>query len=79
MGDPDPDRGQIVHAFIVLADGHRPSPRLTASIQEHVQTAHSRFAYPRRVDYVDALPRSTTHKIQRAALRAAADGRKARS
>ncbi|WP_412515719.1 AMP-binding protein [Actinomadura madurae] len=70
VGDPDPDRGQIVHAFIVLADGHRPSPRLTASIQEHVRTVHSRFAYPRRVDYVDALPRSTTHKIQRAALRA---------
>lgn len=69
VGDPDPDRGQIVHAHVVLADGHRPSPQLTASIQEHVKAVHSRFAYPRRVDYRDALPRSTTHKIQRSLLR----------
>lgn len=70
VGEPDSERGQVVRAHIVLRTGHNPSPELTADIQSHVKTVHSLFAYPRVVDYVAALPRSTTHKIQRSALRA---------
>jgi acetyl-CoA synthetase len=76
VGDPDPDRGQVVHAYIVLTPGEKPSPELTRDIQEHVRTTHSRFTYPRRIDYVAALPRSTTHKIRRGALRTAASTRR---
>ncbi|GAA5039755.1 acyl-CoA synthetase [Thermocatellispora tengchongensis] len=72
VGDADPDRGQVVHAYIVLRSGYRPTAELTRDIQNHVKTTHSRFAYPRRVDYVASLPRSTTNKIQRGVLRAGA-------
>lgn len=69
VGDPDPERGQIVHAYIVLHPDQTPSPALTADIQNHVKALHSRFSYPRAIDYVASLPRSTTHKLQRSALR----------
>ncbi|WP_243866405.1 acyl-CoA synthetase [Actinophytocola oryzae] len=76
VGDPDPDRGQIVHAYVVLVPGQESSPELTRDLQEHVRTRHSRFTYPRRIDYVTALPRSTTNKIRRGALRSATTTRR---
>lgn len=67
---PDPNRGgSAVRAVIVLAPGHAPSPELTAELQASVRRGIGRHAYPRIVDYVDALPRTETGKLRRAALR----------
>ncbi|MFE2378786.1 acyl-CoA synthetase [Streptomyces sp. NPDC059398] len=68
-GVPDPVRGQAVKAWIELADGHAASPGLAREITEHVRDSYSRFAYPRRIEFVDRLPRSATGKVQRARLR----------
>ncbi|WP_281155541.1 AMP-binding protein [Streptomyces sp. HYC2] len=70
VGVPDPVRGQAVKAWIELAPGHQPSEALAREISDHARRAHSRFAYPRLIEFIDELPRSATGKIQRAALRA---------
>ncbi|MER6976152.1 acyl-CoA synthetase [Streptomyces carpinensis] len=70
VGVPDPVRGQAVKAWIELAPGHQPSQELAREISDHTRRSHSRFAYPRLIEFIDELPRSATGKIQRAALRA---------
>ncbi|MFD4370615.1 hypothetical protein [Streptomyces sp. NPDC058486] len=70
VGVPDPVRGQAVKAWIELAPGREPDATLAEEISAFAREAHSRFAYPRLIEFVDALPRSATGKIQRAALRA---------
>lgn len=69
-GVPDPVRGQAVKAWVLPAPGHRPDEALAREIREFAKTTHSRFAYPREIEFVDELPRSATGKIQRAKLRA---------
>jgi acetyl-CoA synthetase len=66
---PDEERGSIVRAVVVLRDGHAPSEQLTRDLQEHVKAQTAPYKYPRRVDYTDALPRTATGKVRRAALR----------
>ncbi|HEY3507201.1 MAG TPA: AMP-binding protein [Actinocatenispora sp.] len=73
VGVPDPVRGQAVKAWIELASGFVPTPELAREITDFARSGHSRFAYPRLIEFVDALPRSATGKVQRAALRARAD------
>ena len=70
IGAPDPVRGQIVKAFVTLRAGHAPSPELAAAIQQHVKTRLAAYAYPREIEFTDALPLTTTGKIRRAELRA---------
>ncbi|MFG3547612.1 acyl-CoA synthetase [Streptomyces sp. NPDC047725] len=70
VGVPDPVRGQAVKAWIELNPGYEPDEGLARDISRFARETHSRFAYPRLVEFVDALPRSATGKIQRAALRA---------
>ncbi|MEU5836660.1 AMP-binding protein [Streptomyces diacarni] len=70
VGVPDPVRGQAVKAWIELSPGYEPSEALAREISDFARAAHSRFAYPRQVEFADALPRSATGKIQRSALRA---------
>src|SRR5438874_708425 len=55
---PDERRGMIVKAFIVLAEGHEPSDELGREISDFVRTRHSAYAYPRRVEFVDDLPKT---------------------
>lgn len=69
-GVPDPVRGQAVKAWIELNAGHEPDEALAREITDFAREAHSRFAYPRQIEFVTELPRSATGKIQRAALRA---------
>ncbi|MEV5709160.1 AMP-binding protein [Actinoallomurus sp. NPDC052274] len=69
VGVPDPVRGQAVKAWVQLAPGHRPSEELARQISEYAKATHSRFAYPRLVEFVADLPRSATGKIRRAELR----------
>lgn len=69
VGKPDPDRTEIVKAFIVLNEGYEPSDDLTAEITEHVRTRLAAHEYPREISYEESLPLTTTGKIIRRLLR----------
>jgi 2-aminobenzoate-CoA ligase len=69
VGVPDESRGQIVKAFVVLASGADGGPSLVAELQELVKTKIAPYKYPRAVEFVDALPRTNTGKLQRFKLR----------
>jgi acetyl-CoA synthetase len=66
---PDETRGNVVKAFIVLAAGHAPSPALEADIQAHVRKFLAPYEYPKEIEFIDALPMTTTGKVQRKVLR----------
>ncbi|MCF3932989.1 AMP-binding protein [Acuticoccus sp. M5D2P5] len=66
---PDPERGHIVKAYIVLSAGHTASPELTKALQDHVKAELAPYKYPRAVEYVSELPRTESGKVQRFALR----------
>ncbi len=67
---PDPDRGEIVHAFVVPASGHTGSDALVRELQEHVKRVTAPYKYPRAIEFVDALPKTVSGKIRRVELRA---------
>ncbi|NLB91450.1 MAG: AMP-binding protein [Clostridiales bacterium] len=66
---PDPDRGQIVKATIVLAKGYVPSDALIKELQTHVKRATAPYKYPRIVSFVEELPKTASGKIQRGKIR----------
>ena len=69
VASPDELRGNVVKAFIVLADGYEPSDELADEIKGFVRTRLSAYAYPRRVEFVSDLPKTLTGKIRRIELR----------
>jgi acetyl-CoA synthetase len=69
IGVPDEIRGQVPAAFVVLRPGFSESDDLAAALQHHVRTRLAAHEVPRRVDFVDDLPRTSTGKIMRRALR----------
>jgi acetyl-CoA synthetase len=69
VASPDELRGNVVKAFIVLADGHEPSDELADEIGSFVRSRLSAYAYPRRVEFVPDLPKTLTGKIRRIELR----------
>jgi acetyl-CoA synthetase len=69
IGKPDETRGAIVKAFIVLQPGESPSPALIEDIQTHVRGRLAPYEYPREIEFIDALPMTTTGKVQRKELR----------
>jgi acetyl-CoA synthetase len=69
VASPDERRGNVVKAFIVLAKGHEPSDELVAEIQRFVRDRLSAYAYPRKIEFVDDLPKTLTGKIRRIELR----------
>jgi acetyl-CoA synthetase len=69
IGKPDATRGAIVKAFIVLQPGHQPSENLVEQIQTHVRGRLAPYEYPREIEFIDALPMTTTGKVQRKELR----------
>ena len=69
VASPDERRGHVVKAFIVLAEGHEPSDELGEEIKSFVRERHSAYAYPRRIEFVDDLPKTLTGKIRRIELR----------
>ena len=71
VGWPDAERGQIVKAFVALKLGYRPGPEMVAELQEHVKRSIAPYKYPRAIEFVDALPRTHTGKLQRYKLRPA--------
>ena len=69
IGKPDALRGAIVKAFIVLAPGHAPGEQLKADIQAAVKSRLAAFEYPREIEFIEALPMTTTGKIMRKELK----------
>ncbi len=70
-GAPDPIRGQVVKATIVLAKGWKPSEELVKELQNHVKKATAPYKYPRIIEFVDELPKTLGGKIKRAEIRKA--------
>ena len=70
---PDPERGNVVKAFVVLASGVSRDAdaerRLVAELQEHVRGKLAPYEYPKEIEFLDALPMTTTGKVQRRVLR----------
>jgi acetyl-CoA synthetase len=71
VASPDERRGNVVKAFIVLGGGHDGSDELVEDIQRFVRGRLSAYAYPRRIEFVDELPKTLTGKIRRIELREA--------
>jgi len=69
VGAPDAERGTIVKAFVVLKDGSGKSEEMVRTLQDHVKNAIAPYKYPRVIEFVDALPRTETGKLQRFKLR----------
>ena len=69
IGIPDADRGQIVQAHVVLADGVAADAETAKRLQDHVKATIAPYKYPRSVKFTTALPKTQTGKIQRFQLR----------
>jgi 2-aminobenzoate-CoA ligase len=69
VGAPDGERGMVVMAHVVLEDGFAPDDAMVKALQDHVKAAIAPYKYPRRIRFVEALPRTETGKLQRFALR----------
>jgi acyl-coenzyme A synthetase/AMP-(fatty) acid ligase len=67
---PDPERGSVVRAIVVLRDG-QPGDALAAELQEHCKRVAAPYKFPRIVEFADELPKTASGKIKRAELRAA--------
>jgi len=74
---PDDVRGNVVKAFIVLASGHSASAALEDEIRAHVRKFLAPYEYPKEIEFIDALPMTTTGKVQRKVLREREAARKA--
>ncbi|MCP5087743.1 MAG: AMP-binding protein [Rhodobacteraceae bacterium] len=70
VGVADDTRGEVVKAFIVLAEGYAPSDALIGEIQTHVKSATAPYKYPRLIEFVETLPKTVSGKIRRVELRA---------
>lgn len=68
-GAPDPIRGQVVKATVVLAAGYQPSEELKKDIQNHVKKVTAPYKYPRIIEFVDELPKTIGGKIKRGEIR----------
>ena len=78
VGSPDPERGEVVKAFVVLREGYAGSEVLVRELQEHARGLTAPYKYPRKIAFVDDLPKTPTGKLRRRVLReqeSAAPGR----
>ncbi len=66
---PDAERGALVKAFVVLAPGFAADESLVAELQQHVRGRLAPYEYPKEIEFIDALPMTTTGKVQRRVLR----------
>jgi acetyl-CoA synthetase len=69
IGKPDPERTELVKAFVVLQPQFRADAALAEELKQHVRKRLSAHAYPREVEFVDELPKTPSGKIQRFLLR----------
>ncbi len=75
IGKPDPERTEIVKAFVVLKQGYTASPELAEELQQLVKHRLAAHAYPREVQFVYELPKTPSGKIQRFLLRQQESGK----
>ncbi|MCM5679460.1 AMP-binding protein [Schlegelella sp. S2-27] len=66
---PDAERGAVVKAYVVLACGHAGDDALVHALQQHVKGKLAPYEYPKEIEFIDALPMTTTGKVQRRVLR----------
>jgi acetyl-CoA synthetase len=66
---PDAERGAVVKAYVVLAAGFEGSPALVTELQQHVRGRLAPYEYPKEIEFIAALPMTTTGKVQRRVLR----------
>ncbi|MBY6158158.1 AMP-binding protein [Pseudooceanicola nitratireducens] len=69
IGQPHEERGTIVEAHVVVAEGHEPGEKLVKALQEHVKATIAPYKYPRSVKFTKALPKTESGKIQRFRLK----------
>ncbi len=69
IGVPDELRGTVIKAFVVLAPGFAPSDELILELQEHVKKETAPYKYPRKIEFVNSLPKTVSGKIRRTELR----------
>jgi acetyl-CoA synthetase len=70
VGAPDAERGQVVHAFVHLRDGHVGDATLAESLRVHVRERLGGYKVPRRITFTGALPETSSGKVSRKVLRA---------
>ena len=73
VGVPDPIRGQVVKAFIVLTKGQKGSDELKKEIQNYVKHHTAPYKYPRKIEVLEAMPKTISGKIRRTELRKMTD------
>ena len=66
---PDAERGALVKAYVVLAAGFEGTPQLVEELQRHVRGQLAPYEYPKEIEFIAALPMTTTGKVQRRVLR----------
>ncbi len=76
VGSPDPLRGTIVKAFVILAPGYQPSEELVQELQDHVKQETAPYKYPREIEFLPELPKTVSGKIRRVELRQLEEQRK---
>jgi medium-chain acyl-CoA synthetase len=69
VASPDPVRGEIVKAFVVLRPGHAAGDALVRELQDHVKGVTAPYKYPRAIEFVESLPKTVSGKIRRVELR----------
>ncbi|MFM8623566.1 MAG: AMP-binding protein [Betaproteobacteria bacterium] len=69
VGVADKERGMIVKAYVVLKSGHEGNEAMVKTLQDHVKATIAPYKYPRQVEFMSALPRTETGKLQRFKLR----------
>ncbi len=69
VGKPDPERTQIVKAYVILAPGYEAGPDLVRELQEHCKRVTAPYKYPREIEFVAELPKTVSGKIRRVELR----------
>ncbi len=69
VASPDPTRGEIVKAFVILAPGYQPSEALATELQDYVKSVTAPYKYPREIEFVTELPKTISGKIRRVELR----------
>lgn len=74
---PDAERGAVVKAYVVLAAGHAAGDALVVALQQHVKGKLAPYEYPKEIEFIDALPMTTTGKVQRRVLRLQEEARAA--
>jgi len=69
IGVPDDERGEVPKAYVVLAGGHEPTEETREQLRQHVRDRLAQYEYPREIEFVEELPKTSTGKVRRTSLR----------